>query len=456
MSRGTPNSAKAPASITNAAGSSAAPEKYPPRDQRVSNTPGTRNKTRVPTSRTSGSAAKAAAPESATPASNHRRRAQALPTTPPPRIEDVAFAPAASAPRSWRLRRRGARTSRTFRSSRRSGRSSAFPLDRSGGTQHSTRTIAGLHSYIGLRSVHRDGRLKALSGCSRANGLELLWARAGNHLPAGYLRRSVPARIDSQLLVTGASLHCYGRIFIAGVSSPGEAEGPVGLDLGRESGVEEQIAISAELREGWFTAPTDEDVVVGQHLHVALGSSEQHVRVGVLAYHDGTHRLHVKLQHQTSGLLIHIHAAVIEDGYGAIRLAPSVVLPGPPAARIHLEVALLASQPPHHFAALAVDLVDRGGPAGGDEEVGVVVYVYGVEVEVVEGPLGTLRRRAVGLLDVHMLQAVPLEDDLPTLDLYLLGYPLAYRSILRSSYPGEVHDARLPIDRDERCVLIRY
>jgi hypothetical protein len=83
MSTGTPSSAKVPALITNAEGSRAAPEKCSLRDQRASNAPGARNRIRVATSVTSGSpakavrrgptAAKAAAPESATPASNHRK-----------------------------------------------------------------------------------------------------------------------------------------------------------------------------------------------------------------------------------------------------------------------------------------------------------------------------------------------------------------------------------------------
>src|SRR5215212_3752483 len=124
MSRGTPNSAKAPASITNAAGSRVAPEKYPLKNHRVSNTPGAMNKTRVATSRTSGSVAKAprrgpttakaAAPESATPASNHRKRAQALPTIPPPRVENFPGGCVSPEPCCRHLRRRGAHASRTF------------------------------------------------------------------------------------------------------------------------------------------------------------------------------------------------------------------------------------------------------------------------------------------------------------------------------------------------------
>ena len=74
----------------------------------------------------------------------------------------------------------------------------------------------------------------------------------------------------------------------------------------------------------------------------------------------------------------------------------------------------LAAEAPDDLAASSVQLVDGGGIAGGDEEVVVVVHLYGVDVEVVE--LVAVVLLIVGLLDADMVQAVPLEEDLPALD----------------------------------------
>src|SRR5215218_4209680 len=97
-----------------------------------------------------------------------------------------------------------------------------------------------------------------------------------------------------------------------------------------------------------------------------------------------------------------MHATVIEDGYGAVRLATGVVLPGPPGAWIHIAGALLAAQPPQDLTALEVDLVDGGASAGGDEQVGVVIDIYGVDVEGVEGHPGILRWVSVGLFGSYV------------------------------------------------------
>src|SRR5215218_2728790 len=107
--------------------------------------------------------------------------------------------------------------------------------------------------------------------------------------------------------------------------------------------------------------------------------------------------------------------AVIEDGDGAVFLAPSVVLEGESGASTHLEVTLLAAEAPNDLTAFAVDLVDGGGIASGDEEVVIVVYVYGVDVEVVDAGVVILPRLDVGLLEAHMLETVPFEEYLSTL-----------------------------------------
>ena len=129
---------------------------------------------------------------------------------------------------------------------------------------------------------------------------------------------------------------------------------------------------------------------------------------------------------------------VIEDGDGAVSLTPSVVLEGESSTRTHLKVALLTPEPPQDLAALTLYLVDGRGPFSGDEEVAVEVYVYGVDVEVVEGCPGVLRRLAVGLLDANMVQAAPLEEHLSGLEVELLGYPIPHRAVLWAADGGEV------------------
>src|SRR5215204_1725284 len=129
---------------------------------------------------------------------------------------------------------------------------------------------------------------------------------------------------------------------------------------------------------------------------------------------------------------------VIENGDGGVSVASSVVLEGEWGARSDLEVAFVAAEPPQDLAALAVDLVDGRGPFSGDEEVAVEVYVYGVDVEVVEGCAGVLRRLAVGLFDANMVQAAPLEEHLSSLEVELLGDPFPHRPVFRPSDRGEV------------------
>ena len=58
MSMGTAESAKSPTLVTKAAGTSATPEKYSPKNQRTSKRPGVENNTSVASSRTPGAVAK--------------------------------------------------------------------------------------------------------------------------------------------------------------------------------------------------------------------------------------------------------------------------------------------------------------------------------------------------------------------------------------------------------------
>ena len=83
------------------------------------------------------------------------------------------------------------------------------------------------------------------------------------------------------------------------------------------------------------------------------------------------------------------------------------MLPGERHTGAQGEVASLAAQTPENLARLPVDLVDRPGVSARDEEVAVVVEVDRVDVEVVVGRVH--RQIAVG--DRHMVEAVPLEED---------------------------------------------
>ena len=107
----------------------------------------------------------------------------------------------------------------------------------------------------------------------------------------------------------------------------------------------------------------------------------------MLAHQDSGHLVHIQNFYQPTRYVVFEHATVIEDGDGAIGVAPGVVSVAGSGASTHLEVALLASEPPYELTATAVDLVDGEGIAGGgDEQVGVVIYLYGIDVEVVKGP----------------------------------------------------------------------
>jgi hypothetical protein len=103
--------------------------------------------------------------------------------------------------------------------------------------------------------------------------------------------------------------------------------------------------------------------------------------------------------------------------------------------------------PPDHLPALAVDLVDGTGRAGGDEQVILVIHVYGVDVEVVVG-LG------VRLVEADVLQAVPLEYDLAGLDVELLDYPVEHNTVYRIDHRNEV-PWHLVVDRDQGRIFGR-
>src|SRR5215210_6506783 len=106
--------------------------------------------------------------------------------------------------------------------------------------------------------------------------------------------------------------------------------------------------------------------------------------MGVLANQGCAHLLLVELEHDATGLFDRLGDAVFEDGDSAVGLAAGIVLVSESGAWPHLEVALFAAQAPYNLAALAIDFVDAGCPAATDKQVAIMIYVYGVDVEVVD------------------------------------------------------------------------
>src|SRR5215213_6145328 len=113
--------------------------------------------------------------------------------------------------------------------------------------------------------------------------------------------------------------------------------------------------------------------------------------MGVLADQGCAHLLLVEFEHDATGLFdrrggaaVNDRGAVVEDGDGAVGLAAGVVLVGESGTWPHLEVALFPSQPPDDLATLEIDLVDAACPAATNKQVAIVVYVYRVDVEVVD------------------------------------------------------------------------
>src|SRR5215217_7586241 len=159
-----------------------------------------------------------------------------------------------------------------------------------------------------------------------------------------------------------------------------------------------------ELRDVGPTAPAYQHVGVGQELHVSLRGGETLLWRGVLAHQLGTHLLFVELYHDPAESIVHFGVgAVIEDGNSTVSLASGVVLEGDPGVLTHLEVAPLPAKSPYELSALALYLVDAPGIAGTEEQVAVGLYVYGIDVDVVE-KVGIFGQLDVGLLDADVLQ----------------------------------------------------
>src|SRR5215211_8717871 len=80
------------------------------------------------------------------------------------------------------------------------------------------------------------------------------------------------------------------------------------------------------------------------------------------------------------------------------------------------------------------------------------MYVYGVDVKVVEGRLEIRWWFEIRLLQGNVLQAVPLEEHLAGLDVDLLDYPVEHSAVRRTPYVGQI-PRHLTVNRDQRRVL---
>src|SRR5215208_212248 len=272
-------------------------------------------------------------------------------------------------------------------------------LDRRAGAEYPARMLLGLHGEVRMGALHQHGRLETVPG-DRSHRLQLARALAGEHLPAVDLGGTVPACVELHLLI-GQLLDRHRRI-LDRVSAPWEAERLVGFAVRWEMSSKEWSAIMGELGDQRLAAPTDEHVGVGQQLHVPMGGRDGLLRGGVLANQLGAHLLLVEPYQDPARLYVHLRmGAVIEDGDGAVLVAPSVVLEGAPGARTHIEVALLPAEAPQDLSTGAFYLVDAPGVASGDEQVAIEIYVYGVDVEVVVGKVEIVGWLDVGLLDAY-------------------------------------------------------
>src|SRR5215210_4229563 len=174
----------------------------------------------------------------------------------------------------------------------------------------------------------------------------------------------------------------------------------------------------------------------------------------VLTDQGGAHVTLIDLDHRRAGLYVLFDSAVVEDRYDAVGVVTGIMLPVCPAPESHGEVALFPAQTPGDLARLARDLVQGGSPARRDNQVSVGIWIYGVDVEVVERRCEAGRRSVERLVQLDVLQAVPLEEHFPTLDVDLLDDPFQHRTVDGTTHAGQVL-THLTVDRDQRGILGR-
>ena len=123
------------------------------------------------------------------------------------------------------------------------------------------------------------------------------------------------------------------------------------------------------------------------------------------------HALVVDAQHEDARELLHRRCrAVVEERDRAVRLAPSIVLPGEPRSSAHGEIALLASQAPAHTPVAPRDLVDRVPVARRDHVVPVRLQLdQEIRSDVPQQALRALERGIFGALQIKLDQPNPRE-----------------------------------------------
>src|SRR5215204_3373519 len=81
--------------------------------------------------------------------------------------------------------------------------------------------------------------------------------------------------------------------------------------------------------------------------------------------------------------------------------------------------------------------------------------VYGVDVEVVEGPFLILFRLVVRLVEPDVIEAVPLEEHLAGLDVDLLGDPVEHHAVYRATHTRQI-PLYFAVDGYKGCILGCY
>jgi len=131
---------------------------------------------------------------------------------------------------------------------------------------------------------------------------------------------------------------------------PGETVGAVGVDAGRELGVEGELARRAELREVRLDAPADEQAAVAEQLGVALRRGAQAFRlvvgldqrrdVGAVVELDGDGAAVGEVDQDVGPGVGGAGRVVVEERVDAVAVRLGVVLPGEDLARAVEDLAL--------------------------------------------------------------------------------------------------------------------
>ena len=157
--------------------------------------------------------------------------------------------------------------------------------------------------------------------------------------------------------------------------------------------------------------------------------------------------LRVERQHEPARLRVDLrHGAVVEHADRAVGERVRVVLVGGPRAGAELHARVPAADLALQLAAGGVHLVHRPRVARGDQRRPVGALVDRVDVEVVERPLrAAAGRRAVGVAERHVVEAVPLAPHEPRAQVDFLEDAVGDGAAARAA-----DDRQVAVDRVER------